>query len=714
MRGPWYVPAAVAVVIAVPTFARAQQVRAGAELQANTHTTGTQRRPEVLVQPSGDFVVAWTGENPPLDSSSYGVFAQRHDVLGARVGAEFRVNTYTDSYQFRPVLAGDSRGNFVVAWSSYTQDGDYYGMFAQRFAADGSPRGAEFMVNSYTTGGQGASFYFVEHNHGAAMAPNGQFVVVWGSYNPGQDGDLSSVHGQRFAADGARLGGEFRVNSYTTGYQFGPSVAMAADSSFVVVWSSLDGGNYGVSGQRYDASGSPVGGEFQVNSYTTGAQQAAFVQMAGSGEFAVTFFSEGEVAVRRFAANGAPIGAQFAVNTYTTGEQYTYSFAMDRRGNFIVNWNGQGDPAAPDVGRRRFRSDGSAREPEGTVNLTTAGAQGEAAVASDDYGNAISVWEDVGRDGDGSGVFVQRFGGLRPSALAADAAGNGVIDPGETAALAPSWRNVNGAPQNFGGALSAITGPAGMTYTITDATAAYGTVPHDTVGPCTDCYGVQVSNPAPRPQTHIDASAVETITPDTQGQVKQWALHVGRSFTDVSPTSPFYRFIETLLHHSVTGGCTTTTYCPVANTTREQMAVFVLVGKEGVGYAPPPCSGTPVFADVPVSSPFCRWIEELSRRGVVSGCGGGNYCPAANVTREQMSVFVLRTLEPTLTPPACGTPMFNDVPASNPFCRWIEELARRSVVTGCGGGNYCPGLPVTREQMGVFISVTFGLTLYGL
>jgi hypothetical protein len=57
--------------------------------------------------------------------------------------------------------------------------------------------------------------------------------------------------------------------------------------------------------------------------------------------------------------------------------------------------------------------------------------------------------------------------------------------------------------------------------------------------------------------------------------------------------------------------------------------------------------------------------------------------------------------------------MFADVPASSPYCRWIEELARRGVVTGCGNGNYCPTAPVTREQMAVFISVTYGLTLYG-
>jgi hypothetical protein len=196
------------------------------------------------------------------------------------------------------------------------------------------------------------------------------------------------------------------------------------------------------------------------------------------------------------------------------------------------------------------------------------------------------------------------------------------------------------------------------------------------------------------------------------GESKTWLLHVGRSFTDVPTSNAFYRFVETLLHHGITGGCSGTQYCPASSTARGQMAVFVLVAKEGPGYIPPACT-TPVFTDVPASSPFCRWIEELVRRGVAGGCGAGIYCPTAAVTREQMAVFVLRTLDPALSPPACTTPLYNDVPATNGFCRWIEELTRRAVVSGCGGGNYCPTASVTRDQMGVFLSVTFGLTLYG-
>jgi hypothetical protein len=297
-----------------------------------------------------------------------------------------------------------------------------------------------------------------------------------------------------------------------------------------------------------------------------------------------------------------------------------------------------------------------------------------------------------------------------PVSLAVDAAGNGVFEPNETVVMAPAWRNTSAAALAMTGAASSFTGPIGPTYAIIDAVTDYGTVAPGATASCTDCYSLNILASS-RPATHWDSTILETVTPTAA--TKSWTLHIGNSFTDVPPSSGFYRFIETILHKQVTGGCSGTAYCPSASTTREQMAVFVLVSREPAGFLPPAC-GTPVFADVPASSPFCRWIEELARRGVVSGCGGGNYCPSSPATREQMAVFVLRTLDPALDPPTCGTPAFLDVPASSPFCRWIEELARRGVVTGCGGGNYCPTANVSREQMSVFLAVTFGLTLYGL
>jgi hypothetical protein len=348
------------------------------------------------------------------------------------------------------------------------------------------------------------------------------------------------------------------------------------------------------------------------------------------------------------------------------------------------------------------------------VNTYTAETQYEQAVAMDPHGNFLVVWTSEKQDGSAYGVFGQRYGGLLPAALAVDAGGNGVLEPGETATVATSWRNVNGGPLTFTGAASNLTGPPGATYTLADAAANYGTVANAAIGSCgSDCFQVTVSNPATRPLPHWDLTVLETIGPPALGQTKVWTLHVGNSFTDVPSSNPFYRFVETLLHAGVTAGCGGPSYCPDGSTTREQMAVFLLRARGGGAYTPPPCTTAP-FPDVPCASPFAAWVAELVNRGITAGCGGGLYCPTNPVTREQMAVFLLKTREgASFTPPPCTTATFSDVPCSSPFAPWVQELVARGITAGCATGLYCPTDPVTRAQMAVFLTKTFGLTLYG-
>ena len=167
MRVAAHLSIAVAAMALSAAAASAQQVRAGADFRANTYTQNIQRRPDVVFKADGDFVVTWMGAN--ASDPAYGIFGQRYDATGAAQGGEFHVNTFTPGYQFRPVAAADKKGNFVVVWSSAGQDGDGYGVFARRFAADGTPRGGEFQVNSYTTGSQGSSYYLVEQNQDALI-----------------------------------------------------------------------------------------------------------------------------------------------------------------------------------------------------------------------------------------------------------------------------------------------------------------------------------------------------------------------------------------------------------------------------------------------------------------------------------------------------------------------------------------------------------------
>ncbi|MGH9381008.1 MAG: PQQ-dependent sugar dehydrogenase [Thermoanaerobaculia bacterium] len=308
---------------------------------------------------------------------------------------------------------------------------------------------------------------------------------------------------------------------------------------------------------------------------------------------------------------------------------------------------------------------------------------------------------------------------LVPAALEADAEpvasnGNGVFEPGESVEVAPAWRNVSNAPRSPVGNASHLTGPRGGEYTVESDAASYGTLQPGETASCLDtgvCYRMHVAASAARPARHWDATFDEVLS---NGTAKTWPLHIGGSFTDVPRSSPFYRSIETLLHRRVTGGCNAARYCPAAGSSRAQMAVFVLKAVEGGDYLPPVCvQGEELFADVPATNPFCRWIEELANRGVVAGCGGGDYCPNGAARRADMAVFLLKTLEgPGYTPPACDG-IFADVPCPSLFADWIEDLVDRGITAGCGGGNYCPANPVSRDQMAVFLSKTFGLSLYG-
>jgi len=306
---------------------------------------------------------------------------------------------------------------------------------------------------------------------------------------------------------------------------------------------------------------------------------------------------------------------------------------------------------------------------------------------------------------------------VAPSALAVDAAGNGVLEVGELATVSPIWTNTGINAIALSGDVTDFSGPAGPTYSVPDGTAGYGTLNPSDSAACSDCYAVQITA-AERPATHWDASLTETVgdfalAPAYSNQ-KTWTLHVGGSFTDVPSSSNFYPSIETVLHNGVTAGCGDgTTFCPGDTVTRQQMAVFLLKAREGAAYVPPACT-TEVFTDVPCSSPFAPWVNELSARGVTAGCGAGTYCPTDPTNRQQMAVFLLKTEEGSAyVPPACSTAVFTDVPCSSPYAPWVNELVARGVTAGCGGGNYCPTNQVARQQMAVFLVKTFGLVLYG-
>ena len=378
---------------------------------------------------------------------------------GDPVGGEFQVNTYATGRQSDPAVAADGGGGFVVVWESAVGGGPDTsgdGIRAQRFDATGTPVGGEFQVNTYSTGDQFFSSV-------TALGSSG-FVVLWESNggSVGTDASEDSVQGQRFDATGAPVGGEFQVNTYTTSFQGFP-MAAATPGGFVVVWhsegsSGTDTDGRSIQGQRFDATGMPVGGEFQVNTYTTSLQRYPAVAPLDGGGFVVVWSSGGSsgtdtsnnsVQGQRFDSTGAPAGAEFQVNTYTTSSQDFSTVAPDESGGFIAVWRSEGsagtDTSGDSIQARRFDAEGVPQGSEFQVNAYTTGNQFGYSVGPDGTGGLVIVWESAASgetDTSGDSMHARRF----------DAAGNPAGDQFQVNTYTTDGQNFPGvAPDGAGG-----------------------------------------------------------------------------------------------------------------------------------------------------------------------------------------------------------------------------------------------------------------------
>jgi hypothetical protein len=394
----------------------AQPTRQGGEFQINVRTSGEQSYAQVARDAAGNFIVVWA-DQPSIGSLAGDVFARRFDASGVPQGAAFLVNTYTSGHQYRPAVAVADAGHFVVVWQSYTQDGESNGVFGRRFSGAGAPLAVEFQVNTRTTDSQ------LTPDVGAAA--NGDFVVVWmATYQDG--GGQTGLFGQRFQSGGARVGIEFAVNAATELNQFTPAVAVDDDGDFAVAWKN-GFGDYNVVARRFNSVGGG-GPEVQVNTYGTGNQQYPDLAMDSDGDFVVAWESPQEsgsngVLGRLFNSLGVPVTGEFPANTYTPNGQSSATVAMDSNGDFVIAWNSPQDGSSGGVFAQHFDGSGNRRGGEFPVNTYTVGNQGAPEVAMVPGGNFVVTWVSRDQDGANDGVFAQRF--TVPKVLDID--GNGQI-----------------------------------------------------------------------------------------------------------------------------------------------------------------------------------------------------------------------------------------------------------------------------------------------
>jgi RTX calcium-binding nonapeptide repeat (4 copies) len=321
------------------SFAGETVTASSGELRVNTHTASYyQDFSSITALANGGFVVSWSSSDQ--DGSNYGVYAQRYNDNGAAIGSEFRVNTYTSNIQYWSSSAALADGGFVVSWTSEAQDGEYEGIYAQRYNASGVAIGSEFRVNTYVTNTQTDSC--------VTGLADGGFVVSWTSI--GQDGSNGGIYAQRYNSSGVEQGGEFRINSYVSGTQNQSRIAALADGGFLVSWTTYgpDGDGYGIYAKRYNSSSLAVGSEFRVNTYTTFVQEKSSLVALANGGFVIGWSSFGQdgddfgIYAQMYDSNGAAVGGEFRVSAYAASWQTDSGIAALLDGGFVVCWTSNG------------------------------------------------------------------------------------------------------------------------------------------------------------------------------------------------------------------------------------------------------------------------------------------------------------------------------------------------------------------------------------
>ena len=310
--------------------------KVGGETAAMTQTGVGEGIPSVIGLSDGGGMIIWDAVSPN-DVAHAGVIGQRFDANGAKVGSDFKINSYELSYQNNVDLVELQGGGFIVTWQSDGQDGDGNGIYGQRLDADLNPLGGEFQISTYTT----------SHQESAKVTAltDGGFVVSWFSWD--QNNGQAGVYTQRYDASGVAVGSETLVNTDATFSASNPAITALDSGGYVIAWTTngADGSQSGIMAQIYDAAGAAVGANYVVNATTHNNQIEPDITTLADGSFIITWAgwwidgAEYGVVGQQFSASGEPIGPEFRINSFEFGNRQRPSIAALEGGGFVVTWH---------------------------------------------------------------------------------------------------------------------------------------------------------------------------------------------------------------------------------------------------------------------------------------------------------------------------------------------------------------------------------------
>lgn len=359
------------------------------------------------------------------------------------VTGELPVNTTVQDNQVRAEVAMDASGNHVVVWETYGLT-SVTGIYGQRFDANGNKVGGEFRID------QGQA----ETNWNPAIAMNGlgRFVVVWEGYNNGEFNE-SEVYGRVYNAAGVAQGDVFVVNEITVDDQDEADIAIDSAGNFTVVWTSRRDfdGSRGIYARRFYADGTPIAGEFNVQSSSAGTQSNPAIAIGASNEMVIAWENWQQtrgVYARRFDAVAQPVASQFRVS-YLAQNEESPDVVIGDSGQFIVAWTHRSGSSASTNSLYLHAYDELGNSIHETkvidVRSSSSSTEIEVTLVKENSDTYVMSWDSNETDVTASGVFAQKLDNLgqpvgMPAKVAEKWSAQGFLSTNGAGRFVASWR----------------------------------------------------------------------------------------------------------------------------------------------------------------------------------------------------------------------------------------------------------------------------------
>jgi len=387
--------------------------------RVNTYTDGQQEWPRVHALIDGGYIVAWRSWDQ--DGSNWGIYAQRYAADGSPTDKEYRFNATTREAQYLIEMDQRPDGGIVAVWQSWEADGTQWGVAGRLFDANAQAISPEIVINDFSS----------EEQLGPDVAslPDGRFAVVYQS--KGQAGPGYEIFIRVFDAVGNALGPSTQVNSFVQNNQGNARVVNIGDDRLLVTWDSIgvDASAAGIAGRVLDTRGMPLGPEFRVSEFSLNDQiYSAIVRLSDGGSVSAWQSQRQDadgtggwgIFGQRFDAAGKKVGSEFQVNTFTEEDQRLPQLTAMPDGGFFIGWMSNGQVASGmDVMGQRFDAQGEPVGAELLINVVTNSYQRNPSPAALNDGSVLVAFHADDWDGSYFGIFRRRlvFSGLEPETM---------------------------------------------------------------------------------------------------------------------------------------------------------------------------------------------------------------------------------------------------------------------------------------------------------